>query len=60
MSRVKNTITKRFASARITIVAIPGGFQVIVFIFSQWRHYDKDDRINGGQRQDMVKSYSRG
>jgi hypothetical protein len=25
-----------------------GGIQVIVFIFSQWRHYDKDDGINSG------------
>jgi hypothetical protein len=27
----------------------PGGIQVIVFIFSQGRYYDKDDRINGGE-----------
>jgi hypothetical protein len=38
----------------------PGGIQVIVFIFSQGRHYGKDDRINGGERQDLVKSYSGG
>jgi hypothetical protein len=38
----------------------PDGIRVIVFIFSQGRHYDKDDRINGGKRQDLVKSYSGG
>jgi hypothetical protein len=38
----------------------PSGIRVIVFIFSQGRHYDKDDRINGGERQDLVKSYNRG
>jgi hypothetical protein len=38
----------------------PGGIRVIVFIFSQGRHYDKDDRINNGERQDFVKSYSGG
>jgi hypothetical protein len=27
----------------------PGGIRVIVFIFSQGRHYGKDDRINGGE-----------
>jgi hypothetical protein len=27
----------------------PGGIQVIVFIFSQGRNYEKDDRINGGE-----------
>jgi hypothetical protein len=36
----------------------PGSIQVIVFIFSQGRHYDKDDRMNGGEIQDLVKSYS--
>jgi hypothetical protein len=35
-----------------------GGIRVIVFIFSQGRHYGKDDRINGGERQDLLKSYS--
>jgi amino acid transporter len=38
----------------------PGGIWVIVFIFSQGRHYDKDNRINRGERQDLVKSYSGG
>jgi hypothetical protein len=38
----------------------PGGIRVIVFIFYQGRHYDKDNRINGGERQDLVKSYSWG
>jgi hypothetical protein len=38
----------------------PGGIRVIVFIFSQGRHYCKDDRINDGERQDLVKSYSGG
>jgi hypothetical protein len=38
----------------------PGGIRVIVFLFSQGRHYDKDDQINSGERQDLVKSYSRG
>jgi hypothetical protein len=26
------------------------GIGVIVFIFSQERHYDKDDRVNGGEK----------
>jgi hypothetical protein len=38
----------------------PGGIRVIVFIFSQGRHYGKDDRINSEKRQDLVKSYSGG
>jgi hypothetical protein len=38
----------------------PDGIQVIVFIFSRGRHYDKNDRINGGECQDLVKSYSGG
>jgi hypothetical protein len=38
----------------------PGGNRVIVFIFSQGRHYGKDDQINSGERQDLVKSYSGG
>jgi hypothetical protein len=38
----------------------PGGIRVIVFIFSQGRHYDKDDRINSGEIQDLVKSYTGG
>jgi hypothetical protein len=36
----------------------PGGIRVIIFIFSQGRNYDKDDRINNRERQDLVKSYS--
>jgi hypothetical protein len=38
----------------------PGGIWVIVFISSKGRHYDEDDRINSGERQDLAKSYSGG
>jgi ascorbate-specific PTS system EIIC-type component UlaA len=33
----------------------PGGIRVIVFIFSQGRHYCKDDRINGGEETRLGK-----
>jgi hypothetical protein len=33
----------------------PGGIRVIVFIFSQGRHYDKDYRINGGENTRLGK-----
>jgi hypothetical protein len=33
----------------------PGGIRVIVFIFSQGRHYSKYDRINGGENTRLGK-----
>jgi hypothetical protein len=36
------------------------GIRVIIFIFSQGRQYGNDNRINGGERKDLVKSYSGG
>jgi hypothetical protein len=38
----------------------PSGIQIIIFIFSQDKHYDKDDQINSGEYRDSVKSYSGG
>jgi hypothetical protein len=38
----------------------PGGIRDIIFIFAQGKHYSEDVRINSGERQDLVKSYSMG